>query len=222
MILNNFALAVIFIAGSVPSIKAASVIVPSLQTGGQPSVSGLEIHSSADHIVDLSNQQGLVAGQNILVTLAAATAPVYMSSFTAGGGPLSYSVTETLSLIIGGQSFSSLVVIAFSTPSVIVTPGTTNIVGFNNGGFFEVIAVTVPWGTDISAVTIRLAQDGIITGGQFIGTNTASVDGLIAGGTRLQNLSLGFASVPEPGTLGLLALGCSGLVRRRNRALRPV
>ena len=202
---------------AVGPLQAASVSVPPLQTGGLPSANGLEIHSSADHSVDLSNKSGLTPGQNILVTLAASDAPIYYSSFQPTGGAFSYNVTETLSLIIGGNTFFSSVVISVFAANVIPDSGTSHVVGFQIGDLFDVVAVSVPWNTDLSAVTVRLSQDGIISGGYFVGNNASGVDGLIAGGTRLQNLSMQLTSVPEPGALLLFFMGGTGLALRRRR-----
>ena len=198
-------------------LQAASVFVPPLQTGGLPSANGLEIHSSTDHSVDLSNKSSLTSGQNILVTLAASEAPIYYSSFQPTGGAFSYQVTETLSLIIGGQTFSSSVVISMFAADVTPAPGTSHVVGYQIGDFFDVVAVSVPWNTDLSAVTVRLSQDGIISGGFFAGSNSVGVDGLIAGGTRLQNLALQLTSVPEPTALLYVFIGSLCVVWRRKR-----
>lgn len=196
--------------------RASSVLIPFLQTGGQPSSGELEIHSSAQQTVNLSGTSGLVSGQNILVTLAASDAPVYFSSFAPAGGPLSYAVTETLSLIIGGQVFTSSVLISFSAPNVTLEPASSHIVGFAIGPLFDAIAVSVPWGTDLSNVIVRLSQDGTISGGYFVGTNTAQVDGLVAGGTRLNTLSMGLSSIPEHGAMWMIGAAALVLVRRKN------
>lgn len=164
------------------------------------------IDSSSATTIDLSSLTGLIPGADIVVTFRSADPIIWTGGWYAGTGNLTLTYDATLTLTVGGQSaqlhpaWPPLGPVPYEEG-----PGVTP--GYAISPILDSFSLTVPWGTDLSAVQVTLTDRFTMTG-----TNT----GIETSGLSLESFSLTTTSaIPEPTTAALALLSAATLLRRR-------
>jgi hypothetical protein len=187
--------------------SAATVSTGPLVTGflplpGDPPVSGI---SESDTVtIDLSDLTGLLPGQDIQISFTTGEELYWEGGVLADEGDLTLQWQALLTLSVGSGSAANSE--SWSLGPVPWIGGSFS--GYEFGPLPGGFALIVPWGTDLSSVSLTL-------------TDQFSVDGRSA---RVLNSELTLAdamitttSIPEPSSILLALMGISLSLRRRMR-----
>ena len=183
---------------------SAATTAVSLETDytGAPAFS---INTSDTEVRDLSNLSGLTPGQSIQVEFTPSAPAFWEGFFHYPAGELTVTWTATVEINIDGNIFSFTDTWTLG-PQIVPESGPGGVYGYQFGADPESHAFVVPWGTDLSDVTITLRDLTSISSGYFT-WSTMSLDG-----------TLTTSSVPEPSAMVLsLILPAALLLRRRRK-----
>lgn len=200
-----FILAVILVVLLTRRSSAATVGTGTVNTGFivtsvPPRVAS--INQSTTITLDLS---GLTPGSDIDVQFTTASEIEWLGSFGANDGALTLQFQARLALTIG--SFSTFQDTTWSVgPADFLNPGGP-ITGYSYSPVPTSFTLTVPWGTDLSAVDLTLTDLFSLTGNDPFILNSD---------LKLPAATLTTTSaVPEPGMFAMSALAALTLLRRR-------
>jgi hypothetical protein len=166
-----------------------------------PPVSGI---SESDTVtINLSDLTDLVPGQDIQISFITGEGLYWGGGVWANEVDLTLQWQALLTLSVGTDSASTFE--AWSFGPVPWIGG--SFVGYEFGPVPSGFSLVVPWGTDLSGVSLTL-------------TDQFSVDGLSAGvlhsSLSLADVTLTTTSIPEPSVCLLAIIGSSALVLRRS------
>ncbi len=198
----------LLIALASPSF-AATLNFGSLATtyGGPPTAS---VNQYIDAVVDLSDLTGLTPGNPIEITFSSPDMAVWVGRFSANIGILTIDCRARLDITAGAYSTQSLETWGFGP--IMLTEDISmdgNIAGYINSPAAPAsFTLTVPWGTDLSEVTLTLTDLSSITAVNGVFSSSA---------VALSNASLTTTSspVPEPSAAILVALAAIPSLRRK-------
>jgi hypothetical protein len=188
-------------------LNAATVNAGHLETSYQdlshPYVSSIE--STASITVDLSNLTGLTPGADIKITFSTADPLFWVGMWRADAGQVTLNYDATFTLTVGSHAVSSSP--AWSPFGPVEFDGLfIPVAGWEMGPVPASFSLAVPWGTDLSNVTIALTDRISITGPNA---------GIENSGLSLNSLTLTTTSIPEPSAAILTLLSAAALLRRR-------
>lgn len=204
-----FILAVVLVVLLTRRAPAATVNRGSLATSFftisvPPRITSIEESSTVT--LDLSDLSGLTIGADIELTFSTANEILWTGSFGAQDGELTLNFHARLTLTAGTYSASHDTIWSLG-PVEYLNPGGP-VAGYSFGPLPESFTLTVPWGTDLSAVDLTLTDLF-----SLVGNDPLIVDSKLV----LSSATLTTASVvPESGVLWLGLLPALALRRRRS------
>ena len=168
------------------------------------------IEASASVNADLSDLGGLTPGADMRITFSTADPLFWTGLWEADTGSVTLSYSATLTLAVGSQSVSASPPWAPFGP-VDFDGAFSPVAGFEMGPVPDSFTLTVPWGTDLTHVTLTLTDRFALTGPNA---------GIELSGLSLDSFTLTTTSaVPEPGT-GLLMIVSAAVMLSRRRVAR--
>lgn len=186
-------------------IQAATVNVGPLQT----SHSGVSstINSSVSATRNLSDLTGLTPGQSIQISFTPSDVIAWEGSFFYNDGILEINWSAQVEISVGGQTMTYTDLWNFG-PSPAMG-GSEGVSGNTNGALPTTHSFVVPWGTDLSSVSIVLRDLSTIDGtaGASFTTSEMTISGVLV-----------TTSVPEPSGAIFLGFGPAVMLLRRRRA----
>jgi hypothetical protein len=183
--------------------QAASVASGSLATD-HTGPSTTSINTSDTNAVDLSDLSGLTPGQSIQISFTPNNPIAWEGSFFYNDGQLEIDWRAQIEISVGGETLLYTDLWEFSGPA---TGGIPFVGGSNTGPAPVTHWFVVPWGTDLSSVSITLRDLSSISGpgAGFLDSQMA-----IAG-------TLTTTTVPEPSMVLLCGLAPVMLMGRRRK-----
>lgn len=174
-----------------------------------PRISSVSIANTAT--VDLSSLSGITPGSDIAITFASTDDLLWLGGFGADDGDLTLFCHARLTLTAGAYStfsdetwsFGPVPWTADLNPLDLVT--FSNPVGYITGPVPQSFTLTVPWGTDLSSVSLTLTDLFSISGVNPFITQS---------GVGLEHATLTTVSVPEPSAAVLTFVSTIALLRR--------
>lgn len=198
-------LALLFLSGAA---GAASVITDPLATDYTGPAGAISINTSDTNTVDLSDLTGLTPGQAIQIAFTPDNAMAWEGLFTYNDGTLEINWRAQVEISVGGETLLYTDLWTFGPAPALGGEGGVS------GALPSPSPMTrwfvVPWGTDLSEVTITLRDLSTIDGSNGAGFTDSQM--------RLSG-TLTTSTVPEPSTalMGAL-LPAAFLIRRRRYA----
>ena len=196
--------------------SAATVNTGPLQTSYvisalPPRISSISVPTTTT--VDLSSLSGLTPGSDISITFTTADDLLWLVGFGADTGDLTLLCHARLTLTAGTYSTFSDETLSFgpvpwtdeNNPG---EPAYGDPVGYITGPVPQSFTLTVPWGTDLSSVSLTLTDLFSISGVNPFITNSS---------VGLEFATLTTTSIPEPTSLILTLLSSGALLSRRSR-----
>lgn len=155
--------------------------------------------------VDLSSISGLTPGSGIEITFTTANELLWLGEFGAGDGDLTLSYHGRFTVSAG--AFSTFTDTTWFLGPVPFESGQSS--GYSFGPVPPTFSLSVPWGTDLSAVSITLTDFFSLTGNDPY---------ILSSELQLPAATLTTSSVPEPATVVLTMSACGLLLNRRRNA----
>jgi hypothetical protein len=210
--MNPRILAAICLLSAFP-ISAATVDTGMLATsyvfvGGEDDPPLTAVNVSTSVTVNLSDLTGFTQGDDIAITFATTDLLLAQNGFFAEDGDLTLQWVARFTLSAGAYSVSS-----DATSSLGPVPWINNgeTVGFWEDTVPQPLSLVVPWGTDLSAVTLTMTDLFSVTGVNAQVTHSS---------LELPSATITTTSIPEPSALLLAMAGLGSLlVRRRENIL---
>jgi hypothetical protein len=180
-----------------------------------PRIPSISVDTSVT--VDLSSLSGLTPGSDIAITFTSDDDLIWLGGFGADAGDLTLLCHARLTLTAGAYTTFSDETWSFGpvpwtedlNPQDLIT--FSDPVGYITGPTPKSFTLTVPWGTDLSAVTFTL-------------TDLFSVSGvnpyITQSGVYMASATLNTTSIPEPTALLLSLAGLGSLLVRRRVVAR--
>jgi hypothetical protein len=187
--------------------SAATVNVGSLQTSFAVATIPprlASVNQSTSITIDLSDLTGLSPGSGIDITFTTANELYWEGLFGADDGDLTLNFHCQLTLSAG--AFSTSTGITWSLGPVPFEDPGSSVIGYSFGPVPTSHTLTVPWATDLSAVSLTLTDLFSLSG-----NNPYVVESKL----QLPAATLTTSSVPEPSAAFLGILYSTALLRRR-------
>jgi hypothetical protein len=183
--------------------QAASIATGPMETSysgsGTPS-----INTSTTVARDLSNLSGLTPGQSIQIEFTQTDPVAWEGYFFYPAGELQLTWTATVEINVDGNIFTYTDTWTLG-PATVPEGGPSGVYGFQLGSEPVPRWFVVPWGTDLSNVTVTLRDLTSISAGYF-DESSMSLSGILTTST-----------VPEPSAILLTAIFPAALLIRRRR-----
>lgn len=198
-------LALLLLSGAA---SAASVVTGPLATDYAGPAGALSINTSDTNTVDLSDLTGLTPGQSIQIAFTPDSAMAWDGLFTYNDGTLEINWRAQVEISVGGETLLYTDLWTFGPAPALGGDG--GVQGSLPAPYPMTRWFVVPWGTDLSEVTITLRDLSSINGSNGAGFTDSEM--------RLSG-TLTTSTVPEPSTALMAALVPAAFaVRRRRRA----
>lgn len=164
------------------------------------------INESTSVTVDLGNLAGLTVGDDIEIAFDTTSEFYWAGELGAGEGDLALNYHGRLTLSAGAFTTSTDITWVLGP---VPYDGQGAFSGYDFGPVPSSFSLVVPWGTDLSAVSLTLTDLFSVTGNDPY---------IVDSGLQLPAATLTTSSVPEPATLVLAISACGLLLNRRRGA----
>lgn len=208
---RGLAVAALVMVSSVPSGVDAAVVAIGVGELRTERVAGVDevlttVAQTTSDSYDLSDLAGLVEGSPIQLGLSFADGPVWAGNFAyLNSGEATVNLSAAITLEVGSWSASVTTTDIIGPFDATVLGGVTGFVTLPQS---EPVALTIPWGTDLSAVVVRFS-DGSSISGEGLGFGASSME--------FPQATLTSSSVPEPSVVLLTSFAGVVAMRRRRR-----